>query len=691
MQTFDIIKPLSRVVRPLLVSLSMLAAAVPLAYGADASNPPATASAAPQSGAPPLFGTDRSALAADGGFKRDRQVVRAQAVSIDTRLLGRMLGDATSVTGQQYPITLNLFDDVSFVADLKQASRKADGMTWTGTLRGVEHSEVVIVAVGDVIAGNISMPDGRYHIRSVGNGVHEVQQIDAVMFPEDEPAVPIPKEANTQQLSSASDVAIQADDGSIIDVMVPYTALARAAAGGTPQIQSLIALAIAETNQAYQNSGVTQRLRLVHSVEVNYAEPVGTSPYGVFGTALDCITSTSDACLDEIHGLRNTYGADLVSFWIESDHSYCGFGWFMQSVSASFASNGFSVVARDCATGYYSFGHELGHNMGLMHDTYVDSGTLPYTYAHGYTAPSASSPWRTIMAYNNACAFVQKNCTRIQYWSNPNLTYNGALMGDASTADDHRALNNTALTVANFRVAVQPPTCSYVLGAPSQAAGAAATVGNVNVTVASGCAWTAVSNAAWIVVTSGASGNGNGSVGFSIAANTGTAARSGTITIAGKTFTVNQGFDDGFPSGASLPAGWVQAPGSNAAWAVASGTAFGGGASIRSGAIANGQNSAIQISGKYKAGNVSFALKVDSQLNADYLRFYIDGAVQGTWSGAVDWTTVNYPVAAGQHTFKWEYKKDASAATGNDAAWIDNVVLPPKVGAGDVNLLLLLD
>jgi hypothetical protein len=49
-----------------------------------------------------------------------------------------------------------------------------------------------------------------------------------------------------------------------------------------------------------------------------------------------------------------------------------------------------------------------------------------------------------------------------------------------------------------------------------------------------------VSNAAWVSITSGASGRGNQNVGYSVAANTGTAGRSGTITAAGLTYTINQ-------------------------------------------------------------------------------------------------------------------------------------------------------
>ncbi len=65
--------------------------------------------------------------------------------------------------------------------------------------------------------------------------------------------------------------------------------------------------------------------------------------------------------------------------------------------------------------------------------------------------------------------------------------------------------------------------------------------GSVSVGVkSSNCSWTAVSNATWITVTSGGSGKGNGRVAYSVSANTGTSARTGTMTIAGKTFTVKQ-------------------------------------------------------------------------------------------------------------------------------------------------------
>jgi hypothetical protein len=82
-------------------------------------------------------------------------------------------------------------------------------------------------------------------------------------------------------------------------------------------------------------------------------------------------------------------------------------------------------------------------------------------------------------------------------------------------------------------------SCTYGISPTSANVGASGGSGTVSVSTQAGCSWTATSNASWITITSGASGSGNGTVTYSVAANTG-AARTGTLTIAGQTFTVNQ-------------------------------------------------------------------------------------------------------------------------------------------------------
>ena len=62
----------------------------------------------------------------------------------------------------------------------------------------------------------------------------------------------------------------------------------------------------------------------------------------------------------------------------------------------------------------------------------------------------------------------------------------------------------------------------------------------VNVTAGTGCTWTASSSVSWITITSGASGSGNGSVNYTVAANTGPSAQTANMTIAGQAFTVTE-------------------------------------------------------------------------------------------------------------------------------------------------------
>ena len=83
-------------------------------------------------------------------------------------------------------------------------------------------------------------------------------------------------------------------------------------------------------------------------------------------------------------------------------------------------------------------------------------------------------------------------------------------------------------------------TCSFSISPTSASVAAAGGSGTVSVTATAGCTWSAVSNSSFITVTGGASGTGNGTVSYSVAANTLTTSRAGTITIAGQTFTVNQ-------------------------------------------------------------------------------------------------------------------------------------------------------
>jgi hypothetical protein len=359
---------------------------------------------------------------------------------------------------------LNLFNDVSFKAVLKKVNKVSpNGFAYVGRLRGIALSSVNLVVEDGLMAANIVFPGGAYQVRYAGNGVHVVYKVDQSAYPPEAEPIPVDLPADAGADKASSD-ALAFDDGSQIDVLVVYTKAALNAAGGRKALKTLIKLAISETNTSYANSGITQRVRLVHKAKVTYSE-AGFD----WGTTLNRLTNTSDGHMDNVHTLRDTYKADEVVLLV-ANGDYCGMAWLMTTVSNAFKTNAFALVNWDCATGYFSFGHELGHNMGARHDWYVDDAkNSPYTYNKGYVNPGATTAtrWRTVMAYNNECAARGFSCTRIQYWSNPLKTYGGLPMGVASgtnstcttgnlsnpdcDADNHLVLNNTAYTVANFR------------------------------------------------------------------------------------------------------------------------------------------------------------------------------------------------------------------------------------------------
>ena len=83
-------------------------------------------------------------------------------------------------------------------------------------------------------------------------------------------------------------------------------------------------------------------------------------------------------------------------------------------------------------------------------------------------------------------------------------------------------------------------TCAPNISSTSASVGAGASTGSVGVTAGTGCTWSAVSNASWVTLTGATSGTGNGTVPYSVAANTSTSQRTGTLTVAGKTYTITQ-------------------------------------------------------------------------------------------------------------------------------------------------------
>ena len=135
------------------------------------------------------------------------------------------------------------------------------------------------------------------------------------------------------------------------------------------------------------------------------------------------------------------------------------------------------------------------------------------------------------------------NASWITITSGSNVTGNGtvAFTVAANTGTSQRT---GTMTIAGQTFTVTQAgttTCTYAILPTSQSFNSTGGTGSVSVTPSSiSCNWTATSNAGWITITSGSSATGNGIVAFTVVPNTGTSQRTGTMTIAGQTFTVTQ-------------------------------------------------------------------------------------------------------------------------------------------------------
>lgn len=137
----------------------------------------------------------------------------------------------------------------------------------------------------------------------------------------------------------------------------------------------------------------------------------------------------------------------LILFCIPGRTNACGIAYAASALKAYM----FSISSYSCATGYYSFGHEISHNLNALHDSGSTNTCGSTAYNYGYRDPH--SGFRSIMAYD--CAIKQcdnmtvSGCPHVQRFSNPTTLYNGLPIGD-STHDNVRQLNEKRALAASL-------------------------------------------------------------------------------------------------------------------------------------------------------------------------------------------------------------------------------------------------
>lgn len=237
-------------------------------------------------------------------------------------------------------------------------------------------------------------------------------------------------------------------------VTVAYTTEAKNA---NSDIMGLIHLAIAEANLAYLQSAVPIFLELMVAYE----------------TTLEDGYDSHD--LLQVFRFEDKRGASMSILLTELVSDVCGRAYLdvLQHSQALARSVACGIVRTSCATGYYTFAHELGHIQGLDHNLAPPS-VITGRFIDSFAFYDSDAGVRTIMGI--ALSGELDTTQRILYFSNPDIIVDGVHIGVHDESNNARVLRFTRYGIADLAVEptesptdtpALPPSALIVHGTPA--------------------------------------------------------------------------------------------------------------------------------------------------------------------------------------------------------------------------------
>ncbi|GAA1095778.1 M12 family metallo-peptidase [Tsukamurella strandjordii] len=240
-------------------------------------------------------------------------------------------------------------------------------------------------------------------------------------------------------------VTVAAPTAPVIDLLVLYTPEVLKARGGEAQVKAAVETGASAMNGALVRSGIAGSVRVVGVEQTS----VPQAQTGRAGAGITWLKKNAG-------GLRDSYRADLVSLVVTGGEGMASNPSL--PVTAASSSQAWSVVGNDWLEPDLKrgeagvFAHELGHNLGAMHDWGTNPGAGGANpERHGF----ADSTGRVdIMAYNTSSLCKPSRCSRQPYYSNPDITVGGKPFGQRGgdrPSDIASVFAKTMPVVAGYR------------------------------------------------------------------------------------------------------------------------------------------------------------------------------------------------------------------------------------------------
>ncbi len=254
-------------------------------------------------------------------------------------------------------------------------------------------------------------------------------------------------------------------DSVTIDLLMVYTPKAEiwadtATVRAPGSFNAAVAQAMNLSQQALDISNLAIKLRMVHLHKTDYDEASGANS----NVHLNRLTARAGdtgwpegtlGYMDEVHALRDQYGADLVALLaFVSDTG--GLAWRLGGYAGR-PQNGFSLNRIQQTHFTYTLIHEIGHNMGNSHGRRPTQTSSPASRFGGLHSYSVGYRWKA----NNDAGFVtvmhydSTGFTRTPYFSSTSDLVNGVAIGsslpDSLGADNARSMREIRRVIANYQ------------------------------------------------------------------------------------------------------------------------------------------------------------------------------------------------------------------------------------------------